>query len=193
MISAWRERWGQGDFPFGIVQLAGFSTPQEKPDEIDGWTLLCEAQTDVVKSVPNTGLAVAIDIGNASDIHPKNKQDVGYRLAQWALATVYGKKDVEYSGPTFKTMKFDGDKVRISYDHIGGGLVVKGEKPTGFVIAGKNGVFYWADAKIDGDTVVVWSKDVPEPAFVRYGMASNPPVNLYNKANLPAVPFRTDR
>ncbi len=193
MISEWRSRWGQGEFPFGIVQLANFMTPQVQPSAVDGWTLLCEAQADVVKAVPNTGLAVAVDIGDAADIHPKNKQEVGKRLSLWALATVYGKKDMEYSGPVYKEMKIEGNKIRLFFDHADSGLIAKGEKLTGFAIASENGEFHWADAVIDGNTVVVSSPDVPAPGQVQYGMACNPPVNLYNKANLPAVPFRTHR
>lgn len=193
MISEWRTRWGQGEFPFGIVQLANFMSPQNQPIAIDGWTLLREAQADIVKTVPNTGLAVAVDIGDANDIHPKNKQDVGKRLSLWALATVYGKKDMEYSGPVYKDMKIEGDTIRLLFDHAAGGLIAKGQKLTGFAIAGEDGEFHWADATIDGQTVVVSSPDVPAPRQVHYGMACNPPVNLYNKAGLPAVPFRTSR
>ena len=193
MIAEWRTRWGRGEFPFGIVQLANFMAPQARPSAIDGWTQLCEAQADVVKTVPNTGLAVAIDIGDAHDIHPKNKRDVGDRLSRWALATVYGKKDVVHSGPVYKDMKIEGNGIRLSFDHVDGGLVARGARLTAFVIAGDNGEFHWADATIDGETVVVSSTHVAAPKQVRYGMASNPSVNLYNKAGLPAVPFRSDR
>lgn len=190
MIQAWRDAWGEKDLAFGIVQLANFMKRDLEPTD-PGWAQLREAQT-MTLSVPNTGLAVAIDIGDEADIHPKNKQDVGKRLAFWARAKIYG-QDVPYSGPMYKDMKAEGNKIRISFDHVNGGLVSKDDKPLeGFAVAGKDGKFVWADAKIDGETVLVWSDKVAEPAAVRYAWANNPACNLYNKANLPAVPFRTD-
>ena len=143
-------------------------------------------------SLPNTGMATIIDIGDADDIHPKNKQDVGKRLALWALADTYGKELVK-SGPIYKSMKVDGGSIILSFDHVGGGLVAKdGEELKGFAIAGADKKFVWADAKIDGDTVVVSSDNVAEPAAVRYAWADNPVCNLYNADDLPASPFRTD-
>jgi len=139
----------------------------------------------------HSGLALAIDIGNPNDIHPQNKQEVGRRLALIALAKDYG-KETEYSGPEFKRMKVDGGKVRLTFTHIAGGLVAKGDKLTGFAIAGADRKFEWADAVIDGDTVVVSSPQVPSPVAVRYAWASNPVCSLYNKSGLPASPFRTD-
>ena len=137
-------------------------------------------------------MAVIIDIGEAKDIHPRNKQDVGYRLALNALATTYG-RDIDYSGPIYKEFNVEGDKIRLYFDHVDGGLVAKdADKLKGFAIAGRDKKFVWADAEIDGDTVVVWSKLVSEPIAVRYAWADNPDCNLYNKANLPASPFRTD-
>ena len=142
--------------------------------------------------MPNTGMAVIIDIGDAKDIHPKNKQDVGKRLALWALANTYG-KDVVYSGPLYKSMEKKGDKIVLHFDHCGGGLVAQGGEPLkGFAIAGEDHKFVWADAKIDGDTVVVSSEQGRQPVAVRYAWADNPVCNLYNKAGLPASPFRTD-
>jgi sialate O-acetylesterase len=143
-------------------------------------------------SLPKTGQAVIIDIGEANNIHPKNKQDVGRRLALAAQAIAYGKTLV-YSGPVYDKMKVEGDKVRLSFKHVGGGLVAQGgDKLTGFAIAGEDKKFVWADARIDGDTVVVSSKEVAKPAAVRYAWADNPECNLYNKEGIPASPLRTD-
>lgn len=191
MIRDWREQWGQGDFPFLFVQLANhtqrFDTPTDPP-----WARLREAQLKSL-SVTNTGMAVAIDIGSEKSIHPRNKQDVGQRLAAWALHSVYGKKDVVPSGPIFDTMKTEGNKVRLHFRFADGGLVNKAEDSVkGFAIAGEDRQFVWADAKIDGKTVVVSSDKVKQPVAVRYGWAANPEVSLYNKAGLPASPFRTD-
>ena len=142
--------------------------------------------------VPNTGMAVTIDIGEARDIHPRNKQDVGKRLALWALASVYG-EDITATGPIYKSCKREGNRIIVEFDHVGGGLAAKdGEEPKGFVIAGADRKFVWADAKIEGATVIVSSLDIAEPVSVRYAWAANPICNLYNKAGLPASPFRTD-
>ena len=139
----------------------------------------------------NVGMAVTIDMGEEKDIHPKNKQEVGRRLAQWALAKTYG-KDVVACGPLYKSMTRQGDKIVVQFDYVGGGLAAKGDKLKGFAIAGEDKKFVWADAKIEGDAVVVSSPEVKEPAAVRYAWANNPDCNLYNKAGLPASPFRTD-
>lgn len=136
-------------------------------------------------------MAVIIDIGDAKDIHPKNKQDVGKRLALWALAQTYV-KDVVYSGPLYQSKEIDGSRVILHFDHVDGGLVAKDGPLEGFAIAGADRKFVWADAKIVGDTVVVTSDDVTKPLAVRYAWADNPVCNLYNKAGLPASPFRTD-
>jgi sialate O-acetylesterase len=190
MITDWRKHWAEGDFTFLFVQLANFMARKDEPAE-SNWAALREAQT-LTLSLPKTGQAVIIDIGEANDIHPKNKQDVGKRLALAAEAVAYG-KDVVYSGPMYESMKVEGERVRLQFKHVGGGLVAKGgDKLTGFAMAGEDRQFVWADAKIDGDSVLVWSKDVPKPAAVRYAWADNPECNLYNKADLPACPFRTD-
>ncbi|MBN2019642.1 MAG: hypothetical protein JW749_05395 [Sedimentisphaerales bacterium] len=190
MIKNWREKWGHGDFPFLYVQLANWQQAEPLPKEND-WAELREAQL-MTLSVPNTGMAVAIDIGDANSIHPTNKQDVGKRLALWALAKTYN-KDVVYSGPLYKYMGVEGNKAILHFDHVNGGLIVKGgEQLKGFAIAGQDKKFLWADAKVEGDTVVVSSDKVVEPVAVRYGWAINPVCNLYNKAGLPASPFRTD-
>ena len=190
MIKNWRQDWGEGQFPFLFVQLANFMKTRPEPGD-SAWAELREAQL-MTLSLPNTGMAVIIDIGEADDIHPKNKQDVGKRLALWALAKTYG-KDIVYSGPIYKSMKVDDGKIILSFDHVGGGLIAKGdEQLKGFAIAGADRKFVWADAKIEGDTVVVSSENVSEPVAVRYAWADNPVCNLYNKEDLPASPFRTD-
>ena len=190
MIKNWRDDWGQGKFSFLFVQLANFMKVKPEPDE-SAWAELREAQS-MTLALPKTGMAVIIDIGEAADIHPKNKQDVGKRLALWPLAKTYGKKLV-YSGPIYKSMKVDDGSIILSFDHVGGGLVAKGDDTLkGFAIAGADRKFVWADAKIDGNTIVVSSDKVSEPAAVRYAWADNPVCNLYNKESLPASPFRTD-
>ncbi len=161
-----------------------------EPNESE-WAELREAQL-MTLATPNTGMAVIIDIGEANDIHPRNKQDVGKRLALWALAKTYG-KDVVYSGPTYLLMAVEGNKAVLHFQDVGGGLVARGgEKLEGFAIAGADHKFFLADAKIEGDTVVVSSPQVAEPVAVRYAWANNPVCNLYNKEGLPATPFRTD-
>ncbi len=189
MIQGWRKAWGLGDFPFGIVQLANFMGGKPEPSE-SGWAELREAQMMTLRT-PNTGLAVTIDIGDAGDIHPKNKQDVGKRLALWALAKVYG-QNLTFSGPIYKSMKMEGNTIRIKFHGVDGGLVAKGEKLSGFAIAGAGKKYVWANAKIDGEDVVVWSDKVAKPVAVRYAWADNPVCNLYNKAGLPASPFTTE-
>jgi sialate O-acetylesterase len=192
LIRDWRARFGVGDFPFLIVQLANFMAVDAEPKN-DAWPLLREAQWLTTQAVPKAALALAIDIGDAADIHPRNKQDVGRRLALGALALSYDRK-VEYSGPVYRDLAIEGGKVRVRFDHLGGGLVAKGDsKVTGFAIAGADGRFVWADATIDGETVVVKAAAVAEPKAVRYAWANNPVCNLYNQAGLPALPFRTDR
>jgi len=204
LIGGWRALWKQGDFPFYFVQLANWRQPNDKPEGGDGWARVRDAQTQSLQ-ITNTGMAVAIDIGDAGDIHPKNKQDVGKRLALWALAKPYRNKTLVYSGPQYTSMKVEEGKIRILFKHTGGGLMVgkkEGTRPTvedtdgklvRFAIAGKDKQWHWADAVIDGDTVVVSSASVPEPTAVRYAYSMNPEgCNLYNKEGLPAVPFRTD-
>ncbi len=190
MIGSWRADWGC-DFPFLFVQLPNFQKPQEKPVE-GGWADIREAFLKTLTAVPNTGMAVTIDVGDAQDIHPKNKQAVGHRLAQWALAKTYGKPIVA-CGPLYKSMKKEGDAIVCEFDYVGGGLVAKdGEKLKGFAIAGADKQFVWAEAKIAGQAVVVSSPEVKDPVAVRYAWASNPSCNLFNAEGLPASPFRTD-
>lgn len=190
MIRDWRTAFEVGDFPFTIVQLANFMAVNKEPVD-SAWAQLREAQFLTTKALPNVGIALAIDIGDAADIHPRNKQEVGRRLALNALAAQG--KEVEYSGPVFKGKEAKGNAITLTFDHLGGGLVAKGGiKLDGFAIAGEDGHYMWADAAIEGNTVVVSSPKVEKPVNVRYAWADNPVCNLYNKAGLPAVPFRTD-
>ncbi len=191
MIQDWRSRFGAGDFPFFIVQLANFMARKPEPEESQ-WAELREAQLLTAMKDAHTGLAVIIDIGEANDIHPRNKQDVGRRLALSARGIAYG-ENIVYSGPIYKSMRIRENAVQLSFDHAGGGLVARGGgKLEGFAIAGQDKKFLWADARIEGETVVVSSPQVEKPVAVRYGWANNPACNLYNKEGLPASPFRTD-
>ena len=189
MIQDWRRNWGQGDFPFLWVQLANFMGRRAQPGD-SNWAELREAQQTTL-SLPKTGTGLAIDIGDAKDIHPKNKQEVGRRLALAAQAIGYG-KDIPYSGPVYDSMTVEGTAIRLKFKHVNGGLVCKGEKLAGFAVAGEDKKFVWAEARIDGETVVVSSPEVQKPVAVRYAWADNPEVSLYNKADLPASPLRTD-
>ncbi len=204
LVAGWRQVWGQGDFPFYFVQLTAWQPANNVPAGGDGWAKVRMAQVKSM-TIPNTGMAVTIDVGDANNIHPTNKYDVGHRLALWALAKDYGQKDLVYSGPMYRQMKIAEGKIQISFDHLGGGLMVarkdgrspavedKEGKLARFAIAGEDKVWHWAEAKIDGDTVVVWSDKVPKPVAVRYAYSWNPVgANLYNRAGLPACPFRTD-
>lgn len=191
MIADWRQNFGQPDFSFFIVQLASFSARHPQPVE-DAWAELREAQTLTVKRVPKTGLALAIDVGDARDIHPKDKQTVGYRLALAAMHVAYG-QDLPYSGPVFKSSRRDGHTLRLRFDHAGFGLETRGGRLAGFQVAGADRKFAWADAKIEGNEVVVSAAGVLDPMFVRYAWDTDPEATLYNGAGLPTVPFRTDK
>ncbi len=188
MIRNWRTAWGH-EFPFYFVQLANWHASKAEPDESD-WAELREAQTMTLRE-PQTGMAVTIDIGDENDIHPRNKLDVGHRLAAWALADTYGRKVIQ-SGPLFERFSVDGDKVKIRFKYGAGLKSIDGGPIKGFAIAGEDRRFVWADARIEGDSVIVSSAKVSKPVAVRYGWADNPIANLYNKAGLPASPFRTD-
>ena len=190
MIRDWRSAWGEDDFPFYFVQLANWKA--RKADSIDSeWAELREAQLMTLRGVPHTGMAVTIDIGNPDDIHPRDKLDVGLRLARWALAETYGQK-VEESGPLYESFKVEGERVRVRFTHAAGLKTRDGAAPAGFFVAGDDRKFVPAEARIDGSAVVVWSREVPHPAAVRYAWADNPAGNLYNADELPASPFRTD-
>jgi len=190
MVKNWRHDWKQGDFTFLQVQLAPFMAITNQPTE-SAWAELREAQVYATKVLPNAGIAVITDVGEEQDIHPKKKGPVGGRLALAARSIAYGEKLV-YSGPSYKSMKIDGDKVILSFDQVGSGLVAKDGEPKGFAIAGADKKFVWAKATIVGDNVIVQSPDVSKPIAVRYGWANFPVVNLWNKEGLPASPFRTD-
>jgi sialate O-acetylesterase len=188
LINGWRSVWGQGDFPFYFVQLAPFrygGDPLLLP-------LIWEAQKATL-ALPNTGMAVTTDITNLGDIHPRNKQDVGKRLALWALAQIYGFKDLVYSGPLYESMTIEDGAIRVRFNHVGGGLASRdGKALSWFEIAGSDRTFHKAEARIDGDSVVVSSDAVPEPKAVRLGWHQEAEPNLMNKEGLPASPFRTD-
>ncbi|HEY3401834.1 MAG TPA: sialate O-acetylesterase, partial [Ohtaekwangia sp.] len=192
MITNWREKWKQGNFPFLYVQLANYLPAKDQPSESE-WAELREAQLQTLK-LPNTAMAVAIDVGEWNDIHPLNKEDVGKRLALAAEKLAYQDKKVVYSGPLYRSIKIKGNHIVVSFDHVGGGLTAKGGKDLKyFSIAGADKKFVWASAKIVGNTVVVWSDAIKQPVAVRYAWADNPEgANLYNKEGLPASPFRTD-
>ncbi|MEI7911084.1 MAG: sialate O-acetylesterase [Verrucomicrobiota bacterium] len=207
LISGWRKQWGLGDFPFYYVQLANYQAPTADPAGGNGWAKLREAQLKAL-TIPNTGMAVVIDtvpLAQSANIHPVNKCDVGLRLARWALNRDYGQKDLEVSGPLFKALMIEGGKARVEFDHAGSGLMLgkkegrgevvetKGEKLNRIAIAGADKRWFWADAVLDHNTLVVSSPEVKEPVAVRYAFEMNPDAaNLYNREGLPASPFRSD-
>lgn len=189
MINDWRNAWGY-EFPFYITQLANFRERKAAPGEAD-MAELREAQDMAARTVSNMGMAVTIDIGDAADIHPKNKQEVGRRLALQALSGAYG-RSVVCSGPEFEGYTIEGNSIVLRFSSVADGLEVHGDRLEGFAVAGADRKFYWADAVIEGDCVRVSCKQVPMPLAVRYAWADNPACNLYNSAGLPAGPFRTD-
>lgn len=190
MVNDWKSRFGLRQLPFYIVQLAAFMPTNDVPRESD-WAELREAQAIAARTLKHSGIASAIDIGDAKDIHPKNKMEVGRRLALCALADTYGQR-IEYSGPTYRSMKVTDKGISIRFDHATGRLIANGGQLTGFAIAGDDKKFVWADARIEGNTVIVSSPKVAKPVAVRYAWDINPVCNLYNQAGLPAMPFRTD-
>jgi len=191
MIKCWRGAWAQGDFPFLFVQLPNFKAPASEPGE-SSWAELREAQL-MTLATPNTGMAVTIDIGEAKDIHPRNKEDVGKRLALCALGAVYGRQIV-HSGPVYEAMTVRDGRIELAFRHVGAGLVARDGGPLKhFAVAGAERKFVWAEARIEGSKVLVWSDKVPDPVAARYAWADNPEgCNLYNAEGLPASPFRTD-
>jgi len=193
LIKDWRNRWGQGEFPFFYVQLANHQELITDPIKNDPMVTVRDEQLKNL-SLPNTGMAVAIDNAQPDDfgnIHPKNKQEIGRRLALIARAKVYG-ESIPYSGPIYDYMIIDGPQVKIAFKHTEGGLVSKGAKLTGFAIAGADQKFVHAEAKIEGNQLIITSPEIENPVAVRYGWAKNPQANLFNKVDLPASPFRTD-
>ncbi|MEQ1603252.1 MAG: sialate O-acetylesterase [Pyrinomonadaceae bacterium] len=192
MIKAWRERWGEGNFPFGVIQLPNYRGVKAEPEEAP-WSFIREAQRQTAIKMPNTGLIVTIDIGEANDIHPKNKVDVGRRMLAWALKDVYGRKIA--TSPVLKKTEVTCGKVILTFDDVGSGLKIKkGDKLEEFAIAGPDKKWKWADAKIVGrNKIEVWAASVASPVAVRYAFNSNPKnPNLTNDSGLPASPFRTD-
>lgn len=190
MIADWRGRWKAPALPFAWVQLPNFRKPQKQPVEESGWVTVQEEMTKTL-AVPHTGMAITLDVGEADDIHPKNKQAVGKRLALWALAAVYKKAAVVASGPLYAGHKVKGDDIVVSFKYAEG-LSAKGSKLEGFAVAAADGKWEWAKAKIDGETVVVSHPDGKPAKAVRYAWAENPKATLVNGAGLPAGPFRTD-
>jgi sialate O-acetylesterase len=214
MIKDWRTRWDRGDFPFYYVQIPNFNSLAKTPNAGLGWAEVREAQFKTL-SVPNTGMAVLIDVGDEGNVHPANKKDPGNRLALIDLARTYGKA-IACSSPMYDTMAVEGDKIRIRFTHAEDGLTAKpvpdfyksvstdtatkplirnspGSELEGFSICGEDRKWVWAQAKTEGKCdVVVWSAEIPKPVAVRYGWADNPICNLYNSAGLPAATFRTD-
>ncbi len=196
MIQSWRDAWGQSDFPFYQVQLANFLQIQPEPGD-SAWAELREAQALTLDAIPNVGMACIIDIGSATDIHPKDKYNVGRRLARAALVEVYEVAGITKYGPTYRSLDIVGSDCVIHFDNLGEGglrglISYYNEPLTGFAIAGADHKWVWGNARIEGETVIVSHPDVPEPLAVRYNWADNPQGNLYNQAYLPAWPFRTD-
>ncbi|MGB0761561.1 MAG: sialate O-acetylesterase, partial [Rubripirellula sp.] len=192
MIENWRNEWGQGDFPFYWVQLADFQAEVDTPTD-SPWAELREAQTMTMSKLPNTGEAIIIELGEASDIHPRNKQDVAKRLARWALANDYG-YDIPFRSPIYQSMTVKDSKAILKFDHVGGRLdTFDVREPLGFAIAGEDKKFVNAKAKITGkDTIEVWNEDVKDPVAVRYAWATNPVCNVQSSEGLQMTPFRTD-
>jgi sialate O-acetylesterase len=189
MIRDWRKQWGR-DFPFLLVQLAPFMKITTQPGD-SNWAELREAQYRATKVLPKVGMAVITDVGEENDIHPKKKAPVGNRLALLARKIAYG-EGIVAMGPEYKSMKVEGNRAVLTFDNVGAGLECRGEKLTGFAVAGADRKFHNAEAEIRGDTVVVHSPAVEKPVAVRFGWANYPVVNLWNKDGLPATPFRTD-
>lgn len=189
LIRTWRTGWGEGDFPFLIVQLPNYGTSPELGNSL--WAEVREAQFLASKTLPNTGLIVTIDLGDPKNLHPPRKQPVGDRLALWALGTTYGRKGA-YSGPLYQSMKVEGNEVHVGFRLFGSQLEARDGVLKGFSVAGTDRKFHWAEARIDGDTVIVSTPDVADPVAVRYDWANSPDGNLYNAEGLPASPFRSD-
>lgn len=190
MINLWRNDWKRKDLPFIIFQITPNRKPQTDPNEKSGIALVQEAQLKAYQTIPNTALIITMDVAE-SDVHYKNKQPIGERAMKAALNLAYNKK-IEYRGPIYKSIKVDGNKAILEFSHTDNGLLVKGDALNGFVVAGADKNFYFAEANIIGNKVVVWSKDVSQPVAVRYGWADYPNVNLFNSELIPASPFRTD-
>ncbi|WP_348799812.1 sialate O-acetylesterase [Flavobacterium adhaerens] len=183
MVKSWRTEWNQGDFPFYYVQIAPHKG--QNPE-------IREAQFLSLKTIPNSGMVVTTDVGDANDIHPRDKKTVGYRLGLLARANTYGEKKIESSGPLYNHIDINKNQIQVFFDHADSGLIAKGKELKEFEIAGEDKVFYAAEAKIKGKTVLVFSEKVKNPKAVRFAWKNVPEPNLFNKENLPASPFRTD-
>jgi sialate O-acetylesterase len=194
LVKDWRNQWQLGDIAFLIAQLPNFMDVDYLPAE-SNWALIREVQLETALNIPNTAVGINIDLGEWNDIHPGNKKPVGERLALAAMRVSYGEKKLVSSGPIYKSSRIEGDKIIISFDHIGTGLVSgNGEELAHFAIAGDDKKFNWATASISNNEVVVWCESIANPKYVRYAWADNPDfANLYNKEGLPAAPFRTDK
>ena len=192
LINDWRARWGQGDFHFAWVQLPNFHKLQTEPVEESGWVTVREEMANTLK-LPNTGMAITTDVGEANDIHPKDKQNVGKRLAMWALAKAYNQEKITSSGPLFSSHEVKGKEVIIRFTNTDGGLKSSGPELKGFAIAGADKKWKFANARLEGETVIVSSPDVNAPLMVRFAWADNPIATLFNGAGIPAAPFRTDK
>lgn len=193
LINSWRKLWNDDTLPFYFVQLPNYQKRQAAANEHGGWALFRESQEKTLANVPNTGMAITIDIGEHNNVHPRNKQDVGKRLALWAIRDIYGDKNTPACGPIFKNATVEGDKIRVGFNYAYEGLKCDDDQIKGFAIAGEDRKFVWANAKIDGQDVIVWADEIQQPKFVRYAWANNPECNLKNSANLPAGSFRTDK
>jgi len=187
MIADWREHWGQGDFPFYFVQIAPFAYDGDRGEAAE----LREAQA-LASRVERTGMAVTMDVGNPADIHPRDKRTVGKRLSLWALARTYGRDDIECSGPVYRSTSVEGNTIRLSFEHVGDGLLVRNGPLKNFTIAAADRVFVEAQARIDGDSILVSSEEVAAPVAVRFAWGAADESNLFNSAGLPASSFRTD-
>jgi sialate O-acetylesterase len=190
IIEGWRRAWGQGEFPFGYVQVTNRGRREEEIGET-AMPRFREGQALGLR-VPNTGMVVTVDLSDGTTMLPRNKEEIGRRLALWAEHKVYGHTDVVYSGPVFDSLKIEGNKARLSFKNVGGGLKIGGDRLTGFSMASDFRRFFWANATIEGNSIVVTCEDVPWPAAVRYGWADHADANLFNQEGLPAAPFRTD-
>lgn len=189
MVQDWRRAWGQESLAFHFVQLPNYRAPSDQPGVESAWANFREAQTAALQ-LPNTGMAVAIDLGEEEDIHPRSKWQVGQRLAWSALSQSYGVATIPASGPRLRAIQFESERVRVIFDLFGSSLAVRGDSLDGFAVAGVDGVFFWADAVLDGDTVVLSIAQVTAPKYVRFAWADNPTCTLYNSFGQPAVPFR---
>jgi sialate O-acetylesterase len=190
LIADWRSRWGS-DFYFAWVQLPRFQNEQRLPSEPKGWGVAVRDEMRRALAIPRTGMAITIDLGGEKEGHPTNKRDFAARLSPLLLHDVYARPISIWSGPLFRTAQRDENRMVLTFDHASGLKTANGELQ-GFAVAGADQKFVWAQARIDGDKVVVWSESIREPAAVRYGWAANPKCNLVNTAGLPASPFRTD-